>query len=169
MPRALTDPVSIGMFTVEIDEDALDGMLIEARDKFPFETGGVLLGYSTHFTARIEATIGPGPLAIHDRTSFTPDRDWQYLQIDDAFVGAGQTIQYLGDWHSHPSGPTSPSATDRELLRSTSLDPASQCERPLMVILGRDDEIWAAEFFSFTPGSHDRKELILSRRKIILS
>jgi len=121
-------------------------MLAEARAHFPFETGGVLLGHERGRRLVVSHQVGAGPKALHERTSFTPDRDWQYAQIDLIYAHMNGNLAYLGDWHTHPGGAPKPSTTDRVPLHRTAINPACQCPSPIMLILGDPDRDghWAA-------------------------
>ncbi|MDP9890520.1 Mov34/MPN/PAD-1 family protein [Pseudarthrobacter enclensis] len=110
----------------------------EADAAFPNETGGILLGHCQKDFIHITHAIGPGPNAHHQRSTFTPDRDWQYERIDELFSGSQDTLAYLGDWHTHPQGLPCPSKTDLALLNLIAKSPESQCPAPIMCILAPD-------------------------------
>src|SRR3712207_2886776 len=74
----------------------------EAYQHFPLETGGLLLG-RTGPERLVTCVIGPGPNATHERFRFNPDQRWQ----EDAVAAAWKVdrdLEYLGDWHTHPTG-----------------------------------------------------------------
>ncbi|TQK17948.1 integrative and conjugative element protein (TIGR02256 family) [Microbacterium sp. SLBN-154] len=74
------------------------------------ETGGVLLGISDGEHITIRHAGGPGPGAR--RTPMTFDRDLVYAQdlADEAW--ARDRSQWIGEWHTHSSGPLFPSPRD---------------------------------------------------------
>ena len=37
--------------------------------------------------------------------------------IDDIRLKSGNQVRYLGEWHSHPKGSSSPSTTDKEQFK----------------------------------------------------
>jgi integrative and conjugative element protein (TIGR02256 family) len=127
-------------------------MRAAADDAFPNETGGLLMGHVQAGGAEITTVIGAGPDAVMTRCSFTPDRDWQYEQIDCLFYGTRGAVTYVGEWHSHPSRSISLSGLDRSLLREISETPAARCQTPLMgVLAGGGEEGWAEAFFRYEP------------------
>lgn len=115
-------------------------ILAEAQRALPNETGGVLLGWSTDSDIVITHAVGPGARAEHQPTRFLPDRDWQADEIARLYEESGRTIEYLGDWHTHPGGDPYPSALDSAALRRIALDEAARCPRPIMGILGNIGE-----------------------------
>jgi len=130
----------------------LAAMRAAAADAFPNETGGLLMGFVRAGRAEVTTVIGAGPQAVMKRRSFTPDRDWQYEQIDRLFYETDGAIRYLGEWHSHPSGSTSLSGLDRSLLGEIAEAPAAQCQTPLMALLaGGGAEEWTEAFFHYVP------------------
>jgi|SRR6185369_4030738 len=122
-----------------LDKKALSALVTEGRRSYPKETGGNLLGYwSAEHEAVVTHIIGPGPAAVHSPVRFEPDANWQAEQIGlfyDAFDGR---LTYLGDWHTHPSGPAFPSDLDVSCLKNIAADAAARAPIPLMLILGGD-------------------------------
>lgn len=99
----------------------------------PRETGGVLLGRANGKEVRIEYAIGPGPQARHRDYTFWPDTDWQSAEIDRLW-GGDQTIEYLGDWHTHPMHPPDMSFMDMDVLRKIAQAPEARQPKPIMAI-----------------------------------
>lgn len=131
----------------------------EAERAWPYETGGVLMGFTTTSDRGrrgvvVDSAIGPGPLALHRRSSFVPDHEWQGDRIAEVYAASGRKHTYLGDWHTHPGGGSTPSFRDRWTLRSISLHVAARCPDPLMLIAGRRDpsSAWSLEVFQPAPG-----------------
>lgn len=126
-------------------------MIREADSTYPYETGGILLG--RHFPGLFHVThmVGPGPGARHYKTSFIPDRDWQYEQIDALYGQLSGSLDYLGDWHTHPQGSLSPSETDLALLEAIAATPESRCPTPIMCILaGTGSGKWSEKIIHHT-------------------
>jgi hypothetical protein len=65
---------------------------------------------------------------------------------------SGRVVTFLGDWHSHPHGLPLPSATDVETAGRTAANERARAPRPLMVILGRDDDEWLLLAFRYDAG-----------------
>lgn len=118
--------------------------MIEADDKFPLETGGTFMGWwSNPQTAVVTAMIGPGPGALHERSRFQPDQEWQLKQIADHYERSSRRETYLGDWHSHPGASNGAlSWVDRGVLRRIIATQDARCSIPLMMILWGTPETW---------------------------
>lgn len=131
--------------TVWIAESAMEAAAADAEQHRPYETGGVLMGW--HVPERSEYVItevvGPGPRAIHKRMSFSPDAEWQEGRIAELYRRAGQRLWYLGDWHSHPDSPPSPSWRDAQTLRRIARSRAARVKSPTMLILGGNHGTWS--------------------------
>lgn len=125
-------------------EDALAAMLAEARRTEPLESGGVLLGWQDPAGSELVVAhaLGPGPDAIHRRTKFSPDTDWQRAEIAAAYEASGRRVSYLGDWHSHPGGGELPSRRDEKTARRISRSRSARAPRPVMLILAGKKKTW---------------------------
>src|SRR5258708_13517831 len=99
---------------------ALNLMLKEAESRTPYETGGVLIGYTNQLQIVITNIIGPGPCAKHETTSFVPDDVYQKKQIEFYYRKSQRLHGYLGDWHSHPCEAPELSHRDMETLNHIS-------------------------------------------------
>lgn len=84
-----------------------------------FETGGILLGHMDPL--RLTAAGGPGPGAVRTRSFFL--RDLQYSQAFAARETAVSGAQWVGEWHTHPTGPPYPSPTDLSTYRRLQHNP----------------------------------------------
>lgn len=72
------------------------------------ETGGILLGGTDPL--RVSVAAGPGPGAVRTRSFFLRD-----LQFSQELAANEETISgatWVGEWHTHPTGPVHPSSTD---------------------------------------------------------
>jgi integrative and conjugative element protein (TIGR02256 family) len=116
----------------------------EATDKFPLETGGVLMGYRLpqEMQITITAVIGPGPAARHNRTTFLPDHEYQVREIASLYESSGREHTYLGDWHSHPRGSMAPSARDLTVMGRISNTTSARCAEPLLFLVVGGPEKW---------------------------
>lgn len=129
---------------VWVADEALEQLAHEAYQHEPLETGGLLLGYWSAAASEqeilIQAVIGPGPQAHHERSRFEPDAAWQRKQLADVYVASGRITTYLGDWHTHPGDAPSPSRRDRKTARAIANAGDARAPRPLMLILGGGNE-----------------------------
>lgn len=126
-----------------ISHAVMKQIVAEADDKFPKETGGVLVGYQAdNGEYVVRACTGPGKGASHRRFWFKPDHEWQCAQLDRIYAESSGEWVYLGDWHTHPRGVPEMSYLDmRTLLRIARHDEA-WLECPLMMIGGGQPGMW---------------------------
>lgn len=103
------------------------------------ESGGILLGYRRG--AHLHVTMATKPQAA--------DRGWRYLFKRSAryhqeiafhqWNASERTMDYLGEWHTHPQHHPSPSATDISEWRKI----CSQRQAPMIfLIIGWSGELW---------------------------
>lgn len=127
--------------------------LREIADRhYPFETGGMLLGYEAkNGEAVVNAVIGPGPKAKHNRFRFVPDAKYQQAELEKHFYKTDGRETYLGDWHTHPLGNCRLSVVDKWTLARIARTPSSGTQHPVMAILcgsNADWKIGAVRFLS---------------------
>lgn len=125
--------------TVWIGQEVAAQMVEAARTLYPLETGGVLLGWRDGSDRIVADLVGPGPCALHGRHMFIPDHPWQLSQIRAAFAQSRGDLDYLGDWHSHPSGLAEMSAQDDRTLARLS----RRVSGALMVIAAGAEDTWS--------------------------
>lgn len=121
---------------------------------FPLETGGILMGYwtSDRMSVVITDIIGPGAAARLGTRGFRPDSESQLAEIDRIYTGSGRVITYLGDWHTHPSGPQALSLTDLRTLHRIATDPAARAPHVLMgLLVGPPGDSQKPAFWSLLP------------------
>jgi integrative and conjugative element protein (TIGR02256 family) len=121
---------------ISIPEPILAAIVLEANNRFPRETGGVLLGHWVEGRqAVVSHMIGPGPRAKHSYSTFEPDYQFQEAEIVKICGSVDAGCDYLGDWHSHPRGSPHPSARDVRVLQSIASYAAARCKDPVMCIV----------------------------------
>jgi integrative and conjugative element protein (TIGR02256 family) len=125
----------------------------EAVRAFPFETGGVLLGYWAREYEEVVVThaTGPGPRAVHRMHSFVPDAEYQEAEVARLYEESGRVSTYLGDWHSHPLGTVSLSRRDRRTLRHIAGHREARAPVPIMAVIGGGDPDWFLGVWRFAP------------------
>lgn len=114
-----------------ITSECLDQIREQTLLHYPKEFGGVLVGnYSEDGSCAIVSRIIIPSKYRNSPTSFMPDPtciNRQLRQLPDQ-------LQYLGDWHSHPDGPSQPSATDRATMAKLAAHPEVRTRNPLLLI-----------------------------------
>ncbi|MBM5573167.1 Mov34/MPN/PAD-1 family protein [Deefgea sp. CFH1-16] len=104
------------------------------------EAAGVLIGERRGPHLVIQDISEPGEGDIRSRFSVDRQGPHHQIAVDKAFAQSSGTLQYLGEWHTHPEDQPSPSAKDLSSWRRHLVD----SEQMLLVIVGRE-EIWAAK------------------------
>jgi integrative and conjugative element protein (TIGR02256 family) len=108
----------------------------ESRERYPLETGGILIGRIEGDRVIVAHAIGPGPNAIHEPAKFLRDGDYAQQQLDE-YVNVSEGIyDYIGEWHSHPL-PVGPSMRDRESMSWISTRSAYNQEEPILILCQR--------------------------------
>ncbi len=100
------------------------------------ETGGILLGHDNGATLMITAAGDPGPDAKRSQTAFTRDVAHAQALADTAYEY--DCSLWIGEWHTHPRGPTAPSMTDLATYMSLLSDPRLGFARVLSVLVTPD-------------------------------
>jgi integrative and conjugative element protein (TIGR02256 family) len=116
----------------------------EADQHFPYETGGVLIGYWADIeTTVVTRIVGAGPASEHRRHAYGHDHEWEAAEIARYYNLSNGTDTYLGDWHTHPGASAGHlSFADRRSLRSVIAAPAAQTTRPIMLIAFGQPALW---------------------------
>lgn len=78
------------------------------------EAGGMLLGrlISESNDLVIDEATEPSKRDRKGRYFFFRRRSHAQKRVDEVWYGSASTVNYLGEWHSHPEDDPSPSATD---------------------------------------------------------
>jgi integrative and conjugative element protein (TIGR02256 family) len=115
-------------------------MLAEGWRTWPYETGGIVLGHDHGTHVAIREVVGPGPQASHARYAFRPDADWQAEQVATAWH-TDPTIEYLGDWHTHPGGTTRLSRLDHRTAQAIADAKQARQPAPVMIVLALGQDL----------------------------
>jgi len=137
---------------ISVHESILASIVREANDRFPRETGGILLGrWVEPKQAVVTRMIGPGPRAKHGKATFEPDYEFQEAEIAKTYACSDLVFDYLGDWHSHPRGSSHPSQKDVRVLRKIAGHAPARCKDPIMCIVS-GWPFWVASAWSLVDG-----------------
>ena len=148
--RAVAEPLAVDAkgARVEWDEMLVAHLRKLRSDKLPRETGGALLGQwdqSRRLLYVVGATKAPSD-SKEEPTSFVRGSAELKVWLDSAAERTGGSVQYIGEWHSHPDGfGTEPSGLDRQLFRWISESLAIDGLPPVMLIVGQHDLRWVLE------------------------
>jgi integrative and conjugative element protein (TIGR02256 family) len=107
---------------------------LSSIDARPWEVGGWLLGYWAEDLSSLFVTHLTPP---------TSGRPWKVTisgrghrrYFDEAWDASGGVVTFLGDWHTHPAAPATPSRRDREAVVKLATEPDYGTPRPLVAIV----------------------------------
>jgi integrative and conjugative element protein (TIGR02256 family) len=132
-------------FLVVWDEGILDKLRWLRGEKLPRETGGALLGswdLSRQILYIVDITGAPQD-SIERATSFIRGSKDLTRWIAETLRITGRSVEYVGEWHSHPNGyPTSPSDDDRKVFRWIDEHLSIDGLPPAMLIVGDTELRW---------------------------
>jgi integrative and conjugative element protein (TIGR02256 family) len=132
-------------FTVVWDEGVLDKLRWLRGEKLPRETGGALLGcwdLSRQILYVVDITGAPED-SIERSTAFIRGSKDLSRWIADTSRITGRSVEYVGEWHSHPNGyPTSPSDDDRKVFHWIEEHLSIDGLPPAMLIVGDTELRW---------------------------
>jgi integrative and conjugative element protein (TIGR02256 family) len=119
-----------------ITDVALTSIAREAlRSADGLETGGILLGDDGTDGIGIRHAGGPGPNATRGERTFLRDLDHARRLADSAWLDRSQ---WIGEWHTHPTGGLSPSEVDLHSYMRHLHDPELGFDRFVAIIAGFD-------------------------------
>jgi len=150
--------------SVWLRELAKNFIISKAREHYPLETGGVLMGYFAELSniPVILYASGPGPKAIHFRNYYRPDSDYDNLEIARVYEESQRKITYLGDWHTHLKPYGGLSYRDKRTLRRIALCKSARVETPIMLVLSYGGQ-WEATVWQ----GHLKKSRLWYRQLLI--
>lgn len=144
--------VAADEWCVEIGADVLDAIIRMADEAHPLETGAALYGsYSAdQRLARVEG-LAPAP-QDSKRGRFHFHRGVLGLAgfFRRLFRQTKGEAFYVGEFHSHPGGASSPSLQDDAAQFGIASDPDCHCQSPLLVIVGGRPEVRTIGVFVHT-------------------
>lgn len=130
------------MCIVTLAATAIESIATEARDSADgAETGGILLGHDRDGELLVTEAGGPGPAAVRTPNRFLRDLAHARALADGAYGRDGSV--WIGEWHTHPTGPSEPSAVDLRTYFSHLSDETLGFKRFLSLItLPCDEHGW---------------------------
>ncbi|WP_374406290.1 Mov34/MPN/PAD-1 family protein [Pelagerythrobacter sp.] len=98
---------------VLIDRQVEEKMAKCTRRFAPLEAGGLILGTRKDGALHVVDITMPGTWDRHTRSSFYRSKKGHRYRALRLWRQSGGTIDWIGDWHSHPGFDTQPSGKDR--------------------------------------------------------
>ena len=97
------------------------------------ETGGILLGYDSEDTIAVTTAGDPGPRANRRPDGFLRDLARARRLADEVYERDGSV--WIGEWHTHTSGPPTPSDIDMKTYTKLLGDPDLAFGRIISIIV----------------------------------
>ena len=116
------------------------------------ETGGLVIGRRVNLEGRLfliaVQLTGPGQQAIRQPNSFAPDTAFAQQELErvrQEYAGRAITVDYIGEWHKHPTNYPAPSEGDVKQARTILQDPSYSLEWGEIVLpiatVGREGQL----------------------------
>lgn len=119
--------------SIHISTRVLKTIENETRFHYPNEFGGVFIGFKESENFIITDILIPDEYK-NGRTIFVRHPGTLNERLSEIHNVTNGKIQYLGEWHSHPDGPTNPSNTDIGAMREIAQDKSIYIDKPLLMI-----------------------------------
>ena len=110
-----------------------------AHAGLPSETGGLLLGtYSGRRSVlTLRAALPPPPDSVRSRRTFVRGTEGLSPLVGGVPID-GRLAHVVGEWHSHPAAPPTPSRTDQAQMTWAAARCLFGCPTPVLLIVGRE-------------------------------
>lgn len=123
--------------SISITDSALATIAVEStRSADGLETGGILLGCESANAIQIRHAGDPGPNAHRAPQNFLRDLLHAQQLAHEAWTRDGS--QWIGEWHTHPSGDLTPSELDLHSYLRHLHDPDLQLDHFVAIIVSGD-------------------------------
>ncbi|WP_430908046.1 ThiF family adenylyltransferase [Maribacter sp. 2-571] len=120
--------------SIHISKSVLKVIEEVTRLHYPNEFGGVFTGYKSDEKFIITDILIPDAYE-NGRTVFIREPGTLNERLKLLHEISDGKIHYLGEWHSHPDGPASPSSTDNNAMKEISKDENIKIDKPLLMIV----------------------------------
>lgn len=120
--------------SIHISKSVLKTIEEETTFHYPNEFGGVFIGYKTDKNFIITNILIPDEYK-NGKTIFVREPGTLNERLSEIHNITNGKIQYLGEWHSHPDGPTNPSSTDIKAMKEIARDKNINIDKPLLMIV----------------------------------
>jgi len=121
--------------SVKIHRSALEQIEKMTKEHIPKEYGGILLGSCTHDRkeARIYEVYHPKKYQAGPAHFERPPEEMNHF-LQKRYKESKGKIDYLGEWHSHPTGPLAPSSLDKQAMKEIASLKSVNTNLPILLI-----------------------------------
>ncbi len=148
LPPAAVVEMEIGAWKLVADSDFIAKLFSLREAALPKETGGVLLGVwdLVHRIVYMVDSIPAPPDSRRRTASFVRGCEGLLDQVLQAKRATGGMVQYVGEWHSHPSGyGPDPSDFDHNMFSWIGEKTQEEGYQPVMAIISDREHGWFVE------------------------
>lgn len=133
---------------IHISKSVLKRIEEETKFHYPKEFGGVFVGYKSDVNFIITDILIPDEYK-NGTTIFIREPGTLNERLLEIHKMTNGKIEYLGEWHSHPNGSTTPSSTDIYAMEIISKDKNINIDRPLLMIVEVDKASFGKDLYIY--------------------
>lgn len=137
-----------------ISNDTLSKIKQELSHHYPNEFGGVFVGYKKDDLIIIDDVLIPDDFE-NGKTIFVRRPGTLNDRLELIFNETSGKITYIGEWHSHPDGPPSPSSTDINAMQEIADTKKIGNSNPILMIVKITEEVFEPVIYIY-----DEKKLL---------
>lgn len=134
-----------------IDKSVKDLIISESNNRVPLETGGIIIGIFESSKIVLTHASVAGPQAVHTPSNFIRDGDYTQQFLDDIVYQSNTSVNYIGEWHSHPSN-CGPSQKDIQAMRWIASNPNYNVATPVMGLCIKRGVSWQLRIYILQNG-----------------
>ena len=134
--------------SILVSETVLNQIEEITRSHYPNEFGGVFIGSKNETDFIITDILIPDEYR-NGRTIFIREPGNLNDRLKELHKKTAGKIQYIGEWHSHPDGPTIPSTTDVKAMKDIAKDKNININKPLLMIAGISEISFSKDFYIY--------------------
>lgn len=131
-----------------ISNETLSKIKQELLHYYPNEFGGVFVGYKQGDLIIIDDILIPDDFE-NGKTIFVRRPGTLNDRLELIFNETKGKITYIGEWHSHPDGPPSPSSTDIDAMREIVNTKKIGNSNPILMIAKISEQIFEPVFYIY--------------------
>ncbi|WP_179319962.1 ThiF family adenylyltransferase [Winogradskyella helgolandensis] len=133
---------------IHISKSVLKRIEEETKFHYPKEFGGVFIGYKSDLHFIITDILIPDHYK-NGQTIFIREPGTLNERLSEIHKMTNGEIEYLGEWHSHPNGPTTPSRTDINAMQEIAKDKNINIDKPLLMIAEVDNISFGKDLYIY--------------------
>jgi integrative and conjugative element protein (TIGR02256 family) len=134
--------------SIHISKSVLKKIEKATKSHYPKEFGGVFVGFKSNVNFIITNILIPDEYK-NGQTIFIRHPGTLNERLNKIHNLTNGKIQYLGEWHSHPNGPTNPSSIDINAMKEIAKDKNINIDNPLLMIAEVDKTYFGKDLFIY--------------------